>query len=133
MPIFKFFCLNTRNTLITYRLGFGIIMTLSRKKAMVPAIILGALSGFAGFLPLFGSTRLVRKVSETSTLSYMSAMLIGLLGSMVVLVATLVLCAVLAPRELLLPFVLAEAGVLIVSALVFGIIRMMGSKRRNNS
>jgi len=108
-------------------------MTLSRKKAMVPAIILGALSGFAGFLPLFGSTRLVRKVSETSTLSYMSAMLIGLLGSMVVLVATLVLCAVLAPRELLLPFVLAEAGVLIVSALVFGIIRMMGSKRRNNS
>lgn len=74
-------------------------------------IALGALSGFLGFLPLFLALRLLRR--STSSLQTLTVGLYGLGGvcvSMVVLVACLIACAMLA-REMLLPFVACEGVV----------------------
>lgn len=87
---------------------------------MVTAIVLGALAGFVGFLPLFFGLRMTRRVTDTSNIGSMGALLLGVLASFVLLFGTAIVCVMVA-RDLVLPFVLAEVVVLSVAAIGFGI------------
>ncbi len=91
---------------------------------MVFAAVLGALAGVIGFLPLMGSLALAKRVTSTSNLSYLSACLLGLLGSLLILACAAILCIVVA-RDSVLPFVVAEAVALSASAVVFGVFRLV--------
>ena len=86
---------------------------------MIAAIVLGAVSGILGFLPLYMGLRLARKATPTSNLGHAGALLLGVLLSFLILVAAFIVCIFVA-RDLVLPFVLAEVGGLVVSAVVFG-------------
>lgn len=90
-----------------------------RKRNMIIAIVLGAISGVLGFLPLYLGLRLARKATPTSNLGHAGALLLGVLLSFLILVAAFGTCA-LAARDLVLPFVLAEVAGLVVSAIAFG-------------
>lgn len=91
---------------------------------MVIAIVLGALSGIVGFLPLFAGLRMTRKVTDTSNLGHLGALLLGVLASFALLFATAIACAVFA-RDLILPFVFAEVAALVVAAVGFGLYKHM--------
>ena len=86
---------------------------------MIAAIVLGAVSGILGFLPLYMGLRLARKATPTSNLGHAGALLLGVLLSFLILVAAFIVCIFVA-RDLVLPFVLAEVGGLMVSAVAFG-------------
>ena len=86
---------------------------------MIAAIVLGAVSGILGFLPLYMGLRLARKATPTSNLGHAGALLLGVLLSFLILVAAFIVCLFVA-RDLVLPFVLAEVGGLVVSAVAFG-------------
>ena len=86
---------------------------------MIAAIVLGAVSGILGFLPLYMGLRLARKATPTSNLGHAGALLLGVLLSCLILVAAFIVCIFVA-RDLVLPFVLAEVGGLVVSAVAFG-------------
>ena len=86
---------------------------------MIAAIVLGAVSGILGFLPLYMGLRLARKATPTSNLGHAGALLRGVLLSFLILVAAFIVCIFVA-RDLVLPFVLAEVGGLVVSAVAFG-------------
>jgi len=87
---------------------------------MVAAVVLGAVCGVLGFLPLYMGLRLARKATATSNLGQAGAVLLGVLVSFVFLATVFIVCAVVT-RDLVLPFVLAEAAGLSVSAVVYGI------------
>lgn len=87
---------------------------------MAVAIVLGALAGIAGFLPLLAGLRMTRRVTDTSNLGHAGALLLGMLISVAVLFATAIACIVLA-RDFVLPFVLAEVVALSVTAIGFGV------------
>ena len=89
------------------------------------AILIGAVVGVLGFLPLYGGLRLARRATATSNLGQMGACLLGLIASFVLLAAASAICAAVA-RPQTLPFVLAEAIALSASAICFGIARMLG-------
>ena len=86
---------------------------------MIAAIVLGAVSGILGFLPLYMGRRRARKPTPTSNLGHAGALLLGVLLSFLILVAAFIVCIFVA-RDLVLPFVLAEVGGLVVSAVAFG-------------
>ena len=86
---------------------------------MIAAIVLGAVSGILGFLPLYMGLRLARKATPTSNLGHAGALFLGVLLSFLILVAAFIVCIFVA-RDLVLPFVLAEVGGLVVSAVAFG-------------
>ena len=86
---------------------------------MIAAIVLGAVSGILGFLPLYMGLRLARQATPTSNLGHAGALLLGVLLSFLILVAAFIVCIFVA-RDLVLPFVLAEVGGLVVSAVAFG-------------
>ena len=86
---------------------------------MIAAIVLGAVSGILGFLPLYMGLRLARKATPTSNLGHAGALLLGVLLSFLILVAAFIVCIFVA-RDLVLPFVLTEVGGLVVSADAFG-------------
>ena len=86
---------------------------------MIAAIVLGAVSGILGFLPLYMGLRLARKATPTSNLGHAGALLLGVLLSFLILVAAFIVCIFVA-LDLVLPFVLAEVGGLVVSAVAFG-------------
>lgn len=90
---------------------------------MVFAIILGAVSGIAGFLPLLAALQLAKRATDTSNLGHAGALLLGILVSFLVLMGTALACIVIA-REQVLPFTLAEVGGLVASAIVFGIYKL---------
>ena len=90
----------------------------------VLAIIIGAAVGVAGFLPLYGGLRLARRATQSSNLGQLGACLLGLLVSFVLLACASIICIVVA-RPLTLPFVLSEAIALSVSAICFGIAKML--------
>ena len=77
------------------------------------------MSGILGFLPLYMGLRLARKATPTSNLGHAGALLLGVLLSFLILVAAFIVCIFVA-RDLVLPFVLAEVGGLVVSAVAFG-------------
>ena len=80
---------------------------------MVAAILIGAITGFVGFLPLFAALRLARK---QPSVSIANAALYGLGGtfvSLVVVAVALIVCAIVA-RPSVFPFGMAEIVSLIV-------------------
>ncbi len=87
---------------------------------MVFAIVLGAVSGIVGVLPLVFGLRMTKRVTDTSNLGHMGALMLGVLLSFVLLFLAAIACVVLA-RESAVPFVLAEAAVLIASAIGYGV------------
>ena len=91
---------------------------------MAVAIVLGALAGIAGFLPLFAGLRMTRRVTDTSNLGHAGALLLGVLVSFAVIFASAIICAVIA-RDQILPFVLSEVAALSVSAIVFGFSKLV--------
>lgn len=91
---------------------------------MVGAIVLGALAGIAGFLPLIAALRMTRRVTDTSNLGHAGALLLGVLLSFIVIFVSAILCIVLV-RDLVLPFVLAEVAALAVTAIGFGVVKLV--------
>lgn len=91
---------------------------------MFLSILLGALSGILGFLPLIWGMRLAQKATPTSNLGHAGALLLGVLLSFLILAVTLVLCAVLA-RDLVFSFVLAEGAGLVVTGAAYGIYKLV--------
>lgn len=91
---------------------------------MALAIILGALSGVAAFLPLYGGLKLVRRAAGKEGASEAVILVLAFVLSLVVLMVTAILCWVFA-EDLLVPFGLAEAIALCVSAIVYGVWKMV--------
>ena len=100
------------------------VITKGGKQNMVLAIVLGALCGLLGFLPLLVGLRLAKNATPTSNLGHAGALLLGVLLSFVILAGALFACASLA-RELVLPFGFAEVGVLVIGAIAFGVYRLV--------
>lgn len=91
---------------------------------MFVAILLGILVGVLGFLPLVGGLRLTRQTNAGNNMVSMSMLLLGLLVSMLVLAIPLII-VVLNFRDLVFPFVLAEAIALVVAAIVYGVVKLV--------
>lgn len=91
---------------------------------MAAAIVLGALSGLVGFLPLLGSLRMTKRVTKTSNLGHMGALLLGVLVSFLLLFGAALAC-IIAARDLALPFALAEVLALIAVAIGFGVVKLV--------
>lgn len=91
---------------------------------MAVAIVLGALSGIVGFLPLLGSLQLAKRATKTSNLGHMGSLLLGVLVSFLLLFGAALACILLA-RDFALPFALAEVLALIVVAIGFGVMRLV--------
>ena len=86
---------------------------------MVVAIVAGLCVGVLSFMPLVFGLRMARNASPTSNLGHAGALLLGVLLSFVILAVCLVVCLV-AFRDVAVPFAVAEAGALIVFAVVYG-------------
>lgn len=91
---------------------------------MVAAILLGILVGVCAFCPLVAGMRLARKATPSSNIGHAGGLLLGVLGSFIILAVAVIIC-IAAFRDAALPFVLAEAGALVVAAVVFGIVRIV--------
>lgn len=94
------------------------------KRAMALAIILGALSGALAFLPLYWGLRRARLRVGSSSLGQGASLIIAAVLSFLVLMVATVLCLALA-RNLLAAFGLAEAIALCVTAIVYGVWKMV--------
>lgn len=84
--------------------------------------MLGVISGILAFAPLGVGLRASRKVTRTSNFGHASILLLSVLASFAVLIVPVVICITWA-RDVVLPFVLAEAIALSASAIVFGIVK----------
>ena len=71
-------------------------------------------------LPLFLGLRMTRRVTDTSNLGHAGALMLGVLLSFVILFLGAIACVVLA-RDIAVPFVLAEAAVLVACAIGYGV------------
>ncbi|HIY82557.1 MAG TPA: hypothetical protein H9823_01720 [Candidatus Rubneribacter avistercoris] len=91
---------------------------------MAGAIVLGALAGAAGFVPLFAGLRMTRRVTDTSNIGHAGALLLGVLLSFIVIFVSAIICIV-AARDLVLPFVLAEVVALAAVAIGFGVVKLV--------
>ena len=87
---------------------------------MALAIVLGVLSGFAGFLPLYAGLRLTRRTVRAGLVGSMGVLLIGLLVSFVLIFMLAIVCIAI-DRALGLPFVVAEVIGLSAVAIGYGI------------
>lgn len=87
---------------------------------MIAAIVLGVILGVLAFIPLMIGLRVSRKVTRTSNFGHASILLLAVFGSLAVLVVSIVIC-ITWMRDLVLPFVVAEALALSVAAIAFGI------------
>jgi len=81
-------------------------------------ILVGALAGFLGFLPLVGSANMARRHPSTGTLSFGLYALGGVAISLVILIVSVVACAMVA-RECLVGFVVAEGVVFLGATIVY--------------
>lgn len=91
---------------------------------MVIAVLLGVISGALAFVPLFLGLRASRKVTQTSNFGHAAILLLAVLASFLILAITAALCINFA-RDVVLPFVVAEALALSVSAIAFGLYRQV--------
>lgn len=87
---------------------------------MIATIALGIVSGILAFSPLGLGLKASRKVTRTSNFGHASILLLSVLASFAVLIIPVVICITWA-RDMVLPFVLAEALALSASAITFGI------------
>lgn len=91
---------------------------------MVLAIILGVLSGVLAFLPLYGGLRLARQAVGKEGASEALRLVLAFVLSMIVLLVAAVICWAVA-EDMLVPFGLAEAIALSVTAIVYGVWKMV--------
>lgn len=84
------------------------------------AIIVGALVGAAGFIPLLKLSTRARKMMVDNKTGSVGLLVLSLAISFLVMLLCVVVCAKLA-RDVLMPFVLALAVGLSVTAIVCGI------------
>lgn len=87
---------------------------------MFGAIAVGIIVGVVAFCPLVWGMNKARKATPTSNLGHAGALLLGVLGSFVILAAAVIVC-IAAFRDVVVPFVLAEVVALSVAAVVFGV------------
>lgn len=71
-------------------------------------------------MPLFLGLRMTRRVTDTSNLGHAGALMLGVLLSFVILFLGAIACVVHA-RDIAVPFVLAEAAVLVACAIGYGV------------
>lgn len=102
-------------------------------------VFLGAVTGVLGFVPLYLSLRASKKVTKTSNFGYGALLLLGVLFSLIVLLAGVLLCYFFG-RDGLIAFTLAAAITICFAAIIYGIFvtirRSKASKERqakNNS
>ena len=91
---------------------------------MFGAVLAGIVVGAAAFAPLVYGMNLARRATATSNFGYAGALLLGVLGSFVLLAVAVVICIVFF-RDLVFSFVLAEVIALTVAAIMFGVSRMI--------
>ncbi len=91
---------------------------------MVLAIVLGAVAGMVGFAPLVFGLHRVKSMTDAGNFGHMGVLMVCLLISFVLMFAAAILCISLA-RELALPFVLSEAAALSITAIAFGVSRLL--------
>lgn len=99
------------------------------KVVRVLYIVLGALAGLLGFLPVFGSVRLARHSESTKGLTVGLYGLAGACISLVILVVALTACAMLA-RDSLVPFVVAEGVVFLAATIIYVVYKNLLAKRK---
>lgn len=87
---------------------------------MFIAAIVGIVVGAGCFAPLVFGMNLARKATPTSNFGHAGSLLLGVLISFVLLAVAMVLCVLLF-RDVAVPFVVGEAGGLIVSAVAFSV------------
>ena len=88
------------------------------------AVVIGLVVGFGGFAPLVFGMNKARNASPTSNLGHAGALLLGVLLSLVILAVATIVCVSFA-RDIVVPFVLAEAGGLIAAAIAFGVTKQL--------
>lgn len=87
---------------------------------MIVSIIVGIVVGACAFLPLYAGTRLARKATATSSIGQAGGLLLGVLGSFLILALGAIIC-IIANRDFTLPFVLAMALSVVVTTVIYGI------------
>ncbi|NGM17586.1 hypothetical protein [Xiamenia xianingshaonis] len=96
---------------------------------MVLSILAGIVTGVLGFLPLVGSLHLTRRINAGNNMVSMSTLLLGLVVSMLVLALPLVIVA-LQFRDVVIPFVFAEVIALVVTAITYGVMKLVRKEKR---
>lgn len=91
---------------------------------MFVAIVLGIAIGAGCFVPLVFGMNKARMATPTSNFGHAGSLLLGVLASFVLLAVAMVVCVKFF-RDLTVPFVLAEAGGLIVAAVAFGVSKQL--------
>ena len=94
---------------------------------MILSVLLGVVFGLIGLVPLYVSTRLVKRITATNTYGFLGAFLAAILVSMVILVVSMIVCKVVAP-DVVKAFCIAEVLVFVVGVIVVGLVRMIRSK-----
>lgn len=90
---------------------------------MVLAAIAGVLAGCIGLIPMWAGLQSAKRMdAQGSAAGYATPVLLAVGGSFVVLALATALCVVFA-RPYVVPFALAEACVLVVTALGYGIVK----------
>lgn len=91
---------------------------------MALAIVLGVLAGAVGFAPLIFGLHRVKHMTDAGNFGHMGVLMLCLIFSFVLMFAAAILCITLA-RDLALPFVLSEAVALSLTAVAFGVSRIV--------
>lgn len=92
-------------------------------------IVLGIATGVLGFLPLFLSLRLSRRSTSMHALAIGLYGLAGVAISLVILIAGLIACAMLA-RDGLVGFVVAEGVVFLTCTIAFVVYKNVLARRK---
>lgn len=91
---------------------------------MALAIVVGIALGVVSFLPLIAGRDAAKNATPTSNLGHTAALLLGVAGSFAILIIPAIVCIVNF-RDVTIALVASEAGALIVTAIVYGIVRMV--------
>ena len=91
---------------------------------MALAIALGVAAGIVGFSPLVFGLYRVRHMTDSVNFGHMGVLMVCLLISFILMFAAALLCISLA-RDLALPFVLSEAVALSLTAIAFGVSKLV--------
>ncbi|MCI8367144.1 MAG: hypothetical protein HFJ66_06030 [Eggerthellaceae bacterium] len=94
---------------------------------MVPAIIIGFIVGIVGFAPLLGALALVKRTPSQGLGGSVFWLLLALVVSFVLLVVA-VFIAISISKDFGLPFLFAEALGLSLTAIGFGVWRLLHNR-----
>ena len=92
-------------------------------------VLLGAITGFLGFLPEFLSVRLSRRSAAQDAMTIGLYALSGVCVSLIILVIGLLVCAKVA-REAIVPFAIAEVAVFLGATIAYVVYKNLLAKRK---